>query len=139
MIVRVWMAPSLWVWARRTPINPEDTQGPPPLIYTKGSFFATVETGSSLIGETIEYTVVCNDGSRVNCSHDCIRVLQAADDGPRSPVRGGVRRDSRGEPACAVQLAAHLVFAASLGWDGPSLEAPTAFDFKISDRWLPLL
>ena len=45
----------------------------------------------------------------------------------------------RGEPARAVQLAAHLAFAASLGWDGPSHEAPTAFDFVISERWLPLL
>ena len=49
-------------------VQPESavpSEGPPPLIYTKGSFFATVETGSLLIGETIEYTVVCNDGSRV--------------------------------------------------------------------------
>jgi len=51
-------------------VQPESvvpSEGPPPLIYTKGSFFATVETGSSLIGETVEYTVVCNDGS-------CIKV-----------------------------------------------------------------
>ena len=45
----------------------------------------------------------------------------------------------RGEQARAVQLAAHMVFAASLGWDGPSYEAPTAFDYMISERWLPLL
>jgi hypothetical protein len=29
------------------------------------------------------------------------------------------------------------VFVASLGWDGPSAEAPTVFDFIINERWLP--
>ena len=43
----------------------------------------------------------------------------------------------RGEPARAVRLSLQTVFVASLGWDGPSAEAPTVFDFAISERWLP--
>ena len=41
------------------------SEGDPPLIYTKGSFYATIETGSKSIGEDVEYTVVCNDGSHL--------------------------------------------------------------------------
>jgi hypothetical protein len=36
----------------------------------------------------------------------------------------------RGEPARAIRLAAQTVFVAGLGWDGPSAEAPTAFDLQ---------
>jgi len=43
----------------------------------------------------------------------------------------------RGEPARAVRLSLQTVFVASLGWDGPSAEAPTVFDFIINERWLP--
>jgi hypothetical protein len=43
----------------------------------------------------------------------------------------------RGEPARAIRLAVQTVFVAGLGWDGPSVEAPTAFDFAIDERWLP--
>lgn len=41
------------------------SEGAPHVTYIKGSFYGTVETGSKSTGEGIEYTVVCNDGSRV--------------------------------------------------------------------------
>eukprot|EP00966_Prymnesium_polylepis_P328362 7384167-Prymnesium_polylepis.2 len=40
------------------------SEGEPPLTYMKASFYGTVETGSTSVGEDVEYTIVRNDGSR---------------------------------------------------------------------------
>ena len=41
------------------------SEGDPPLTYTKGSFYGTIDEGSEVIGEGVEYVVCCNDGSHV--------------------------------------------------------------------------
>lgn len=48
-------------------------EGDPPLTYTKGSFYGTVETASKSIGEGVEYSIVCHDGSRVTIPRHRLR------------------------------------------------------------------
>ncbi|KOO29441.1 hypothetical protein Ctob_004847, partial [Chrysochromulina tobinii] len=95
--------------------------------------------------------VLCNHGNRLRhskivgafisgkCGGLGLRPVQSTMAAGFIDERARAFGGRRGEPARAVQLAAHLAFAASLGWDGPSHEAPTAFDFVISERWLPFL
>lgn len=48
-------------------VQPEwalQSEGPPLLTYTKGSFFGVVEVGFMNAGEDVEYVVVLNDGSK---------------------------------------------------------------------------
>ena len=95
--------------------------------------------------------VLCNHGNRLRHSKTVgafisgkygglgLRPVQSTMAAGIIDERARALAGRRGEQARAVQLAAHMVFAASLGWDGPSYEAPTAFDYMISERWLPLL